>query len=80
VIQSDQLRPGAHPHASHSTKNYPIQLAGGSHLGLEHGYLHEFVGAKKVPLTNLFVSMLNAVDVPVKKFADSTGPMTEVLR
>jgi len=31
------------------------------------------------PLTNLFVSMLNAVDVPVKKFADSTGPMTEVL-
>ena len=69
----------AHPHASHSTKNYPIQIAGGSHLGLEHGYLHEFVGAKKVPLTNLFVSMLNAVDVPVETFADSTGPMTEVL-
>lgn len=67
----------AHPHASHSTKNYPIQLAGGSRLGLKHGQLHEFAGEKKVPLANLFVSMLNAVDVPVKKFADSTGPMTE---
>ncbi len=70
----------AHPHASHSTKNYPIQLAGGSRLGLKHGHLHEFVGEKKVPLANLFVSMLNAVDVPVEKFADSTGPMTEITR
>ena len=69
----------AHPHASHSTKNYPIQLAGGSKLGLKHGNLHEFIGKKKVPLANLFVSMLNAVDVPVKKFADSTGRLTEVL-
>ena len=70
----------AHPHASHSTKNYPIQLAGGRRLGLKHGHLHEFVGEKKVPLANLFVSMLNAVDVPVEKFADSTGPMTEITR
>ena len=70
----------AHPHASHSTKNYPIQLAGGRHLGLAHGKLHEFVGAKKMPLSNLFVSMLNSVDVSVDSFADSTGAMTEILR
>jgi hypothetical protein len=69
----------AHPHASHSTRNYPIHLAGGNHLGLKHGYLHDFSGDKKVPLANLFVSMLHAVDVPVKKFADSTGPMGEVM-
>jgi hypothetical protein len=68
-----------HPHASHSTKNYPIQLAGGNKLGFKHGKLHKFVGKKKVPLTNLFVSMLNAVDVPTEKFADSTGEMTELL-
>lgn len=67
-----------HPHASHSTHNYPIQLAGGSRLGFKHGKLHKFVGEKKVPLANLFVSMLNAVDVPLEKFADSTGPMTEL--
>ena len=69
----------AHPHASHSTKNYPIHLAGGSKLGLKHGNLHAFEGDKKVPMANLFVSMLNAVDVPVDKFADSTGEMTEIL-
>jgi hypothetical protein len=67
-----------HPHASHSTRNYPIQLAGGSKLGFKHGKLHKFVGEKKVPLSNLFVSMLNAVDVPTEKFADSTGDMKEL--
>ena len=68
----------AHPHASHSGKNYPLHLAGGNALGFKHGKLHAFEGDKKVPLANLFVSMLNAVDVPVKNFADSTGAMTEL--
>jgi len=68
----------AHPHASHSGKNYPLHLAGGNTLGFKHGNLHAFEGARKVPLANLFVSMLNAVDVPVKQFADSTGAMTEL--
>jgi len=69
----------AHPHASHSTKNYPIHLAGGNQLGLKHGHLRSFEGNKKVPLANLFLSMLHAVDVPVKSFADSTGPMPEAI-
>ena len=68
----------AHPHASHSTKNYPIQVAGGNRLGFRHGKLHAFEGDRKVPLANLFVSMLNAVDVRVERFADSTGTMTEL--
>ena len=68
----------AHPHASHSTKNYPLHLAGGNKLGFKHGNLHAFEGEKKVPMSNLFVSMLNAVDVPTEKFADSTGEMTEL--
>ena len=69
----------AHPHASHSTKNYPIQLAGGNQLGLKHGHLHAFEGAKKVPLANLFVTMLNAVDVPAEKFANSSGNMSQLM-
>jgi len=69
----------AHPHASHSTRNYPVQLAGGNHLGFKHGHLHSFEGERKVPLSNLFVSMLNQLDVPVERFADSTGEMSEVL-
>lgn len=69
----------AHPHASHSTKNYPIHLAGGNKLGIKHGSLHAFEGDKKVPLSNLYVSLLNSVGVPTKSFADSTGAMTEIL-
>ena len=67
-----------HPHGAHSNRNYPVQIAGGNKLGFNHGNLHKFVGNKKVPLANLFVSMLNAVDVPVKKFADSTGTINEL--
>ncbi len=70
----------AHPHASHSTRNYPIQVAGGNRLGFRHGNLHAFEGNRKVPLANLFVSMLNAVDVPVVNFADSTGTLTQLRR
>jgi Protein of unknown function (DUF1552) len=66
----------AHPHASHSTKNYPIQLAGGNALGIKHGKLHNFIDKNKVPLANLFVTMLNAVDAPTTTFADSTEAMT----
>ena len=68
----------AHSHAGHGTKNYPIHFAGGNALGFKHGNLHAFEGAKKKPLANLFVSMLNAVDAPTSKFADSTGEMTEL--
>lgn len=30
-------------------------------------------------LSNLFVSMLKAVDAPTEKFADSTGAMNELI-
>lgn len=68
----------AHPHASHNTRDYPIQVAGGGALGFRHGKLHTFEGARKVPLANLFVSMLHAVDVEVERFADSTGTLSEL--
>lgn len=70
----------AHPHQAHNTKNYPIHLAGGNRLGFRHGHFHKFIGDEKVPLANLFVSMLNAIDVPVDSFADSTCEMTALRR
>jgi hypothetical protein len=70
----------AHPHGSHSDKNYPLQLAGGKNMGFKHGNLHEFVDGKKVPLSNLFVTMLQAMEVPTGKFADSTGTLNQLLR
>ena len=70
---------GSASSAFHLSRNYPIVLTGGSNLGFKHGQLHDFIGDKKVPLANLFVSMLNAVDVPVEKFADSTGNMSQLM-
>jgi hypothetical protein len=70
----------AHPHASHSGYNYPLQIAGGKNMGFNHGYQHEFVGDEKVPLTNLFVTMLQAMDLPVEQFADSTGTLNQLLK
>ena len=70
----------AHPHASHSGHNYPLQLAGGKNLGYKHGRMHEFVDDKKVPLSNLFVTMLRSMGIDHDTFADSTGDLNQLLR
>ena len=62
---------------AHGTTNYPIVLAGGRKLGMRHGQYLKFTQA--TPLANLFTTMLHRLDVPVQKFADSTGEMSEVL-
>jgi hypothetical protein len=62
---------------THGTDNYPIIFGGGRKLGLRHGqYLH--FQQNKPPCTNLFMTMLDRLNVPVNSFADSTGDMTEV--
>ena len=70
----------AHPHASHSGMNYPLMLAGGRNMGLKHGQLREFIDDKKVPLSNLFVTLLNAMQIPAEKFADSTGNLSQLMQ
>ena len=58
---------------THQNRNYPLLLAGGSSLGLKHNHFLKF--DEKTPMSNLFVSMLQALDVPVDRFADSTGTL-----
>ena len=61
---------------THQNRNYPLLLAGGSGLGLKHNqYLHF---SEKTPMSNLFVSMLKALDVPEDRFVDSTGAVEEI--
>lgn len=61
---------------THLNRNYPLLLAGGSQLGLTHNQYLRF--DEKTPMSNLFVSMLQAVGVDVDSFADSTGTLTGV--
>jgi hypothetical protein len=62
---------------THQNRNYPLLLAGGRGLGLRHGQYLRF--DEKTPLSNLFVTMLDRLALPVESFADSTGEMSELL-
>jgi hypothetical protein len=77
VLDNTVILYGSSNSQTHNNTNYPLVLAGGRQLGYEHGHFRKF-GAD-VPLSNLFVTMLNSVGVPTTGFADSTAPLTDVL-
>jgi hypothetical protein len=56
----------------HDPNNLPI-LLGGRAGGLQTG--RHIASPKNTPLCNLFVSMLQGMDVSVRSFGDSTGPL-----
>ena len=58
--------------SGHLTTNLPIILAGGS---FKHGQYLAFDTVKNYPLPNLFVSMLQGLDLEVDTFASSTGTL-----
>lgn len=60
----------------HDPNNLPIVVAGGAGGALNTG-LH-VASAEETPLCNLYVSMLNAMGVPVDSFGDSTGSIREL--
>jgi len=62
---------------THSNTNYPIILGGGRGMGLDPGRFLKFTD--ETPLSNLFVTALDRLGVPVERFADSTGEMSELL-
>ena len=68
---------GSATSTTHKARNYPLVLAGGSNLGLKHGSFHKFT--ESTPLSNLFVTMLDRLQVPTNSFADSTGEMSELI-
>jgi hypothetical protein len=63
----------------HNARNYPLILAGGKNMGLKHGRYMKF-DENKENLSNLFVSMLNALDVPSESFADSKGKIDQIFK
>ena len=84
---------GSASSAFHLSRNYPLVLAGGKHMGFQHGrYLNHagmnFQGGpwlgdrepwqdaakgEDLPLSNVFVTMLQRLGVATDSFADSTG-------
>jgi hypothetical protein len=64
---------------THVNRNYPLMLVGGEKLGLKHGTFHE-LGDTKPPLSNMYLSLLNALDVPATQFSDSNSTFSQILR
>lgn len=63
---------------THVSRNYPLVLAGGGNLGLKHGRFLKY-DETKVPLSNLFVTMLDRMQVPVEHFKDSRNDLSDIL-
>jgi len=64
--------------ATHNNSNYLLLVCGGKNLGRRHGQFH-LLNEGKVPLNNLHVSILKALDAPVDRFSDSTGNLDGVI-
>jgi len=62
---------------THVNRNYPLILAGGDKLGLRHGQYRRY--DEKTPLSNLFVTLLDRLGAPVKRFSDSTAELSDLL-
>ena len=60
-----------------NNRNYPLVLAGGENLGFKQRQFHKF--REDVPLSNLFVTMMNKLGMPAPSFVDSTGELAEVV-
>lgn len=58
---------------THQNRNYPLLLAGGGKLGLRHNQVLHF--DDKTPMSNVFVTMLQALGVETDRFVDSTGSL-----
>ena len=58
---------------SHDTRNLPIFLAGG---GFDHGRYVAFDNDDNAPLSNLYVSMLNHMELETASFGQSNGALS----
>ncbi len=73
LLDNTLLLYGSACSTTHNARNYPLVLAGGKNLGVKHGSYSVY--DSHVPMTNVLVSMLNAVGVQTTQFSDSTGTL-----
>ncbi|MFO0820686.1 MAG: DUF1552 domain-containing protein [Pirellulales bacterium] len=64
---------GSGASTTHNPKNLPTLVAGGANLGLRHGH---YWRNGETRMSNMFLSMLRALDIQTDSFADSTGTLT----
>ena len=75
LLENTLILYGSACSTTHNARNCPLILAGGSDLGVKHGAYTKFE-EKQERLSNLFVSMLNKLDIDTESFSDSTGKLS----
>lgn len=72
VLDNTIVLYGSGASTTHNPRNLPTMLAGGRNMGLQHGtYWRD--GESR--MSDLFVSILRSMNLPVESFADSTGTL-----
>jgi hypothetical protein len=74
VLDNTIVMYGSGASTTHNSHNLPTLVAGGAHLGLKHG--NYWRAGEETRLSNLYVSILRALEVEQETFADSTGTLT----
>jgi hypothetical protein len=64
---------GSGASTTHNNHNLPTLIAGGANLGLKHGQYWRSDGEAR--MSNLYVSILRALEIEQENFADSTGTL-----
>jgi len=77
VLDNSIVMYGCTTSTSHNPSNNPILLAGGKNMGFKHG---RYLQMENDPnLSNLYVTLLKQLKVPVKTFNDSDGEILELI-
>ena len=79
VLDNTLIMYGCSTSTTHLARNYPLILAGGKNMGLQHGHFRKF-DEDKVRLADMYVTLLNTLGVETKQFGDSTRELNEILQ
>jgi Protein of unknown function (DUF1552) len=63
---------------THVNRDYPLMLAGGRNLGIKQGQFHD-MSTRDARMSDLLLTMLQQIDVPVPSFSDSNGVIKDIL-
>ena len=69
VLDNTIVLYGSGASTTHNPVNLPTLLAGGGNMGLQHGV---YWRSEQERMSNLFLSILRSLDLPIDSFADST--------
>ena len=70
VLDNSIVLYGSGASTTHKPENLPTMVVGGANMGLKHG---SYFRREQGHLSDLYLSILHALDVPANSFGDSTG-------